>query len=265
LYLTSLLDGGTDLGPITINDVYEIIDGRHRIAAHIDLGREKIRAVIEGNGDIFLLAKKALQSNLGGPLPNTKDDIRHTITHFIESGESHAKIVNGFSDLFPRGMIEALYREGLSKVQRKKTLQAIALINKGGVDKAKAAEMVGIKEQFVSAELAKRSGNVEISPDKWIVDEKGLMKRRYSHLNMCNGQSISKVLKAFEDGELSASQVNSFMEYASKMLENEKQLVADHLRRWRAQRPPELLRVDLEEVKKIIGDTIKIKRPERHR
>jgi predicted DNA-binding protein (UPF0251 family) len=239
LYLRSLLDGGVDLTPIKLTDDYKIIDGRHRVEAFKKLNRSMIKATIEPDGDLTVLAQKALEANFGGPLPNTREDIRHTISFLVSKGESYKKVLSHLSQIYPAGMIRAIYAEVASNINKRKVQEAIFLISKSNVTLSQAAQMIGISEMAVRNEMDSRDGKVTKNIKRWITEEKIQVVRRYSHLNMCNGKVISKIMESFDSGELGELEINSFFNSLSKVVENQNRVASNWQKRWNVRRHSE--------------------------
>lgn len=230
-YLASLIGGDVDLGPIRITDDYKIIDGRHRVEATKFLNLPTIRAIVEKDGDLFLLVKKALSSNMGGALPNTREDLRHSITFLIEQQQaSYQKIITQLSDIYPHGMIKAIYGDAISRINNKKLAKALFLLRDGNITLSKAADAVGIPEKYLS-DAIKRKGT-KLTPQRWIADEKLLFKRRYSHVNKCNAQARIHIFQKFDDGELRENEVDSFLDYFGQQVARQQQIYSDWRKRW---------------------------------
>ncbi len=84
--------GEQELPPIEVTRNLAVVDGRHRIAAYDMMSKTEIPAVyVEVQGEVGLIAR-AFQANLGGSLPPTMEDIKHTVLLLLDRGESGKRI-----------------------------------------------------------------------------------------------------------------------------------------------------------------------------
>jgi len=233
MYLMGLIDGGVDVGPITITPDFRIIDGRHRAEAYKHLDLTTIKARTEEDGNFLTLTGKALNANIGGSLPPTRRDLEHTMIYLIKNGAGRDKIIDEFSKYLPKSLLRVSYQRGIHAVNKQKINRAISLLTDSPtLTIKKVAELVGIDPKHIQNridEMNKKSAN-----GKWLASTKTSLSRRFSHFNKSNGQLVRKIFEDFDDGEISEKELSASLEYLSQLISNQNRVWQDWDKRWRS-------------------------------
>lgn len=232
-----LMDSGKELPPICLNRKFEIVDGRNRVHAARELRRETIKAIFTEESDELILIKMALKFNAGGALPNTKEDLRHTMSHLIEKGFSYKQIVHGMAEIFPMRMVRSIYSELISFSNRKKAQKALSIIREGNATLAEAAKAVGLPEKSLQEELDKlKEKKKDKELGQIISNDKIQIKKRTSFHNRSTGQAIKRLMSSYDAGDIGVSEVDSFMAFLQEQYAIHHNLMNDWQKRWMMKR-----------------------------
>ncbi len=234
LTLASMIEGGVELEPIRITRDMGIIDGRHRIAAHDMNNLLTIKAVVEDVGDDFLaLMARAVSYNVGGSLPQTRQDLELIMSQLIEKGVSYNKIVQTFSPLFPKTMIRAAHAHASWGINQKKVQRAIALIVEKGANIDAASQVIGIDKKAIEEALMKRKERIEARGNgQWLGEQKRTIGNQFTRFNKVNGRYISSIFKEYDSGEITLQDAENFFGYVGKLVSNVNHIWVDWEKRW---------------------------------
>lgn len=227
LYLWGLIDAGTELPPIKITKDNVIIDGRHRREAYIDAGIQIIKAeIIETDGTLSIV-KRALQENIGGPLPPTKLDLYRSMLILVEKKYSKQRIVDEFSLILPVRLVRSCYEHALWKSKNRKVNEALDLIRKSNLTPEKAAQLLDIPLQSIKDKLADRKTNMAGDANM-----RGTLQTMFSHFNKTLSRKISEIFQRYDDGELTKLDSEGTLKFLAKLIANQNRMYADWNKRW---------------------------------
>jgi hypothetical protein len=230
-YLSSLMDGGTDLGPIRLTEDYIIIDGRHRVEAAKFLDRETIGAIIEKDGNFLNLVQRGLALNIGGALPPSPKDLEYLISGLIDKGFTHAKITEALGNILPNSMLRKIIHHVKWRTNQKRLVQGVSLIIDSRMTLERAAKSVGISPEALKRFLdGKRN---KINGEEFTLTKMGLTKR-YTKFNKSNGKVITSIFDGFDKGEITRGEMDSLFKHLAKLVTNQNRMYMDWDRRWRA-------------------------------
>ena len=226
-FLCGLYEGGIDLGPIKITKHGIIVDGRHRVALFELLEIPTIEAEIIDEDSTIEIVRIALSSNMGGPLPPTKNDLRRTMTILINTGYSKKRIYKAFKDILPLSLVKVSYQYAVLKINNRKVMEAIQLMNDSGLTKQKACEMVGIPEEWVTKKLS-----TNITNGEYIQATKAELSGVFAHFNKVMGKAFSGILQKYDDGEATKKDTERIVKCLSGLISNQNRMYSDWNKRW---------------------------------
>jgi transposase len=201
LYLAELMEGGVDLGPIKVNPDGIVVDGRHRIEATTLHNKDEIRGEpVNIRGEANLIAA-AFKANVGGSLPPSREDIEHTIASLIERQESEKNIISLLA--MSPSMARKYIVEIRSKLKRAKLQRAADAVTEGTLTVVKAAEQFGVDLDTLREML---SGDRKKNK-KGLPELKRQLSTQYKSVSLKNAASLKKILEKYEDGDVTAKQV----------------------------------------------------------
>ena len=237
IQLAELLDAGTSLSPIKItqNNFYPemekkwlMVDGRHRIEAHLLLNLTEIDyEIVQVRNEQELIAL-AYKSNLGGSLPPRKEDTEHTVRLLIE----RKVLVKDIAEMLglPASITRKFVTEIKSKDKRAKEMRAVAAVTEGGLTIPKAAEQYDADEDRVREILGGRGRK----------HAKGIeeTQRTLTALQRSHSQKVAKIMKAlsekYEDGDVSGRQVAAILDHVEASHKNFSRRIVDWKKRFAA-------------------------------
>ncbi len=211
LYFAELIENGQTLPPIKITRDNRVVDGRHRIEAHVLNDLKGIRVEVVDIDDEIELIAEAYKANVGGALPPTPQDTEHTVMLLLERGESKKRIGELLG--FPPGMARRYVNDTQSKMSRAKLLRAAGAVTDGGLTVAKAAEQYEVdieklKETLSGHRKKHKRGIVEI--------QRGLTTT-YKSNGLKNAALIRSLLEKYEDGDVTERQVREIFEHIDSL------------------------------------------------
>ena len=218
-HLKDLIGAGVKMDPLLVSeDDDELIDGRHRKAAYLELGIKKVECEIRKFSSQSDKVIEALERNVGGSLPPTHADINHTMQILLVLGESRKSIIEMVSRRigFPPHLIARHLDEvqaNIAKARLKKA--AAAVVNEGKTVHEAAAE------QKVRIETLKKFLRVdgETGDDRAtsVIQVKSYLSKQFGGLQCSQGQILSKVLRELKDGLLTPEEAKSVIEHVTKL------------------------------------------------
>lgn len=231
ILLAELLANGTALPPIKITPDHRVIDGRHRIEAHALCDRTEITAEVVNLTDEAEIIAAAYQANANGPLPPTAADNEHTIVCFLQQGVTITKIAQ-FMGL-PTKLVRK-YVEGVkAKEARARMAQAKRDVTDGGLSVPKSAEKNGVDPENLKEALG---GRRQKKSDDVRSIQAALVKRAKS-ASSTNAALFRGLLKAFEDGDISAKEMKEIFADIKRQQAKQVRAVAQWERRFEAKLP----------------------------
>lgn len=229
IYFWELLESGEELDPIDITTSKKVIDGRHRIEASVIAGRADIQACYQDDikSEVELIGK-AYRANTGGALPPTKQDTEYVISLLLQRNETTKKIGELLG--LPASMARKYVNEVKSKMGRAKLKEAVESVTEGGLTAAKAAEKHSVdlgrlKEMLSGKRKTAKNGVTEI--------QRNLTSTYRSH-SLKNATLMRSLIAMYEDGDVSAKQVNDIIAHVKSLQERATRVVNDWACRFEA-------------------------------
>lgn len=211
LHLAELLENKIQLEPITVNQDNVVIDGRHRIEAHVLAKLDEINVEIVDITDETELIAAAYRANTGGAKPPTAEDTEHTVRELVERNET----IKGIAQLLglPPGMTRRYVSEVKSRLARAKLQRAAAAVTDGGRTVAQAAEQHGVdvdklKEVLSGRRRKHREGVKEIRRS---------MSHIYRSVSAKNAARMRGLLEKFQDGDVNEKQVRDLFKHLKEL------------------------------------------------
>ncbi len=201
LFFAELLEEGEDLGAIEITTDHEMIDGRHRLEAHLLCDKEVIHAKdSEISGEAELI-EKAFRANSGGALPPTRQDIEHTVGLLLDCNESMKSIAERLG--LPAKLSRDLARDVKSKRQRVILQKAINSVAEGGMTVAKASEV----HKVDLGKLKEALSGKKHKPEFGVSTIKATSTRMYKSASSKIASTMRKLIDQYEDGDMTEGEV----------------------------------------------------------
>ncbi len=231
LHLAGLIEAEEKLPPILVNTKGIVIEGRHRIEAHILLNLTEIDVEIHDVNDEVALISMGYKANTGGPKPPSIEDTEHTIMMLLDRGEAQKDIAKLIG--LPPSLARKYVGQVKSKLNRLKLTKAAAAIADDNLTLAKAAEKHNVDpeklREHVSGKRKKhKQGVAEIRKN---------LSAAYKSMSLKNANLAKKLLEKYEDGDVTAAQVNEFFDKIEDLQKNSAHSIKDWRRRFEAMIP----------------------------
>lgn len=235
LGLSLLIDSGVELDPIEITADGRVIDGRHRIEAHLLSHKSDIRCEAVDLKDETEIIARAYKANCGGALPPTRADTEHTIRQLIERGVQHRKVAEALD--LPYQMVRTFLKEIDRKITHNKILLAAAAMSSQDMSPSVAARTFGVDLQklkdFLRIGQQRAKKNAAFEPRR---DLTKLFKSR----GASQAGILKKVMEAHDDGTFTARQVEETLDHIEGSIKQMSRSVAEWRARFNARvKPPE--------------------------
>lgn len=217
-YLAELYKTGVDLPPIEIDErTSEMIAGRHRMAALIQIGRVKGPCILRRPKSRIGAILMAFGENVGGPKPPNGSDINHTIETLFNEGATVENIVTGLHNAsgLPKRMIRQHITTVRSSQVKRKLTYAVSLVVENGLPLPEAAVKAGVSEKALGNKITSQSER----PDKIGVEAiKGGLSTKYRGIGISDAHTMKDLIQMFEDGEIAESVVLGIMDHKTVLL-----------------------------------------------
>lgn len=236
--LASLIESGHDLPPIEVfQDTTIIFDGRHRKAAHDLLGRKTAECVYVPRGTDSENVVRALAVNMGGALPPSVSDIKHTITHLLKLGVTRREIISQFVEAtkLESRYVQKLLDEAQGDMAKSRMNAAVKAVTDENFSVAAAAERFDVGVSGLRSRLKGKPLD-ETKPDLRII--KAAISSKYRGIASSNGKVCRDTLKQFRDGFLTAEEAMSVLGKLKNHVSNLASLLDDWMRRVEAESKP---------------------------
>ncbi len=212
LQFMSMYEAGTEVPPVLLvalgDDSYAYIDGRHRGAARGYLNLPDVPAVIRStslsDSPVELLAV-ALESNYGGAMPPSRDDIIHAITRMLEAGASQTAVRDRLNFL-PPGACRAYIASARSTITKRRISKALDDIDTGEVSIDEAAKRRGVKVEQLRDVISgkKQKWNKGRSDEaEFCIALKCYISKELRSANSGISKKVELLVKKVDDGEVS--------------------------------------------------------------
>lgn len=198
IHLASLLENGVELPPILLNEeTHELVDGRHRKAAHELRGSKEIPSTFRKFRDRAEMILAALQSNTGGPLPPNNQDITHAVELLLGqklSGKDVIGMVFRETGL-PKLLIRRFVNDVRSQMFRRRLSAAVQAVVDGKTVMSAAAEN-DVPLEKLQAALGKKKETTSLNGDHFASH----LSQRFGKFNRSMAQALLDVAGAVKDG-----------------------------------------------------------------
>lgn len=221
LALAMIVEAGTDLTPITINEENQVIDGRHRLKAYELVGKKTISCEVKRDLSRGEQLMAALTANMGGSLPPSPQDIRLSIQSMLAAGVPVGTIRKGLP--LPPSVSRRYCDDAQSHMKKARVLNAVEAVTDSEMSVAAAADKYGIDVEDLRAEIRGKK-------KKLVTDAYGLPRiksevaNRYRSSSQHNAKTLKKLIDAVIDGDCSPKVVEGaievFEKYINQQLDN---------------------------------------------
>jgi hypothetical protein len=212
-YLATLLEAGQRLPPIRITPSKILIDGRHRLHAHRLLNRQAVEVEYSDQepetGDLI---SDALLSNVGGALPPTHSDIIHAVKQMIDSGMQNSVITKQLQKKWPTAVVRRYVSDAHGALHAERIQAAIRDVVDNGKTVAEAALEHKVKPDAVKAAMTGKRRRKATTAEL-----KATLSTIFKSRGQQMGHLIKKAVTAYEDGQLSAKQLEDVLHHAAKL------------------------------------------------
>lgn len=215
LQFVELYEHGTELPPIkVVRGTMEIIDGRHRKAAHEFMDREHANCVLVEPMEKLDALMEAFSANFGGSLPPTRADVIFVMKQLIEQETGQKRIIDLFSQYYRPSQVKDQLKQAWSEISAAKMQRARSAVAHGnytvktasveyGVDEAKLQEAItGVKKK------RRANGTAELKKE---------LSNRYRGNTHRTVAVFKDLLAKFEDGEIREKEVSEVLDHVEKL------------------------------------------------
>ncbi len=218
-HLKDLISTGVELDPILVSeDDGELIDGRHRKAAYLELGIQDVRCEVRKFGSLPEKITEALRCNVGGALPPTHADINHTMQILLIAGQTRKLIIKMVSENigFPPKLVANHLDEVQSNMAKSRLKKAASAVVNDGKTVHEAAFEEGVKLETLKKflEVEDKTGDSGAASVNQVKAHLGMQFRKLQHIQ---GHALAKVLRELKDGLITAKQSSDVIEYVNTL------------------------------------------------
>lgn len=206
------MEHGERLPPIQVTREFVVIDGRHRIEAHLLNSCKAIECEIIDVTDETELIRLAYRANAKSSLPPTQDDTEHTVALLLERKVTMKRI--GELLALPASLARTLVKHVESKIMRKKVAKAIALVANGKYTTEQAAAEVGVPLGAVQDAMTPPKNRKRHS-------DAGEIQRSITRLGRSTARKYSallqELLKKVEDGDITVKAAAQIFQHVERL------------------------------------------------
>lgn len=212
IQLGELYEAGIVLPPITVVEgTMEVVDGRHRLAAHDLLGRDMVPVKFISPASRAELLCEAFKANYGGPRPPSREDIEFTIAQLVAQGMGQAKIADALP--FPKSLVRRYIANVTSTLARQRISAAASAVVDGELTVPKAAEKFNVDtEQLRNVLTGKKKKKIGIG------EIKAGVTSRFRSTSLKNANAIKNMLDLYDDNKLSEKNVKLVLDHISQCI-----------------------------------------------
>lgn len=232
--LALLLEAGTVLPPILINEEHQVIDGRHRLEAHKLAERKTITCEVRKNLDLGQQLLEALKANMGGAMPPTQSNIRLAIQNMLGAGMSSSAIQKGLTTL-PPSVARKYISEAQSNMAHQRMRAAVEAVTDQGMRVQDAAEKFAIDVEDLKTEIRGKKKQLTTAAFGMPKIKAGLSKR-YRSCSQANAKLFTRMIEGYGDGECTFNTVLDTLNVTEKMITNQLENLAGWRQRLNAAR-----------------------------
>lgn len=233
LYLWDLIQHGTKLPPIVIDQNDGVIEGRHRLQAYEMDAIEDIECIVKHFETQADAIAYALASNVGGNLPPSKADIDHAVKLMLAEGLSGRAIVEKIAKLapFPEKLIAEHVREVRGQLKKRAIERAVRAVAKGDITVADAARAESVDVEDVKAKIARSRDDSEKDPHEWKVIKSALSSTARG-VSRTFGGAATKAIDGYNNGAVDEEHVQSVLDETERLLKKMLRHNRDHRERF---------------------------------
>lgn len=233
-YLAQLIENGTELAPIQVQDDGVVIDGRHRKEAYELLNRTEIMCEIVPTMTRTEQIAAAYRANTGNALPPTQADTEHTIGLLLDAKQSVKHIAMMLQ--MPVGMARRYVHTVQSKKTRQRLVQAAHAVTDSDMTVAQAVahfevDKVKLQEMLSGRRKKQKAGYSELQRT---------ITKQYRSLGMKNAALFRSLSAKFSDADITAAQVLDIIEHLESAQRSHVRKLADFRKRFAAVSQPQL-------------------------
>lgn len=222
---------GTVFPPILVTQEEEPVgvDGRHRLEAARQLGRETIEVVFTKPKPKLDLMMEAIRANMGGSLPPTRGDFILVIRHLLESGASGADIQDKFKRIVPAGLVRTYVTEARKLNGHAKLRAAANDVRHNDVPTKEAAEKHGVKLDDLKEELGDRRRKQKAFDPTGMKEE---ISGAYRGASVAAGHALKKLREMMVDGDASWEQVEEVFDKIEQLQKTQRRTMRNQRARF---------------------------------
>lgn len=194
------------------SNLFDNVDGRHRVEAYTLNSIEAIEATVVVFDTRAELIAYAYKANTGGSKPPTREDTEHVIRQLVEEKMG----IHGIAEVLglPFSIVRKYVDNVKSKVQRQKIVAAINDIADGKMTAAEAAKKQGIDEDKVREALSGRKRKTRKSE---IGDLERELSNKYRSFTPTINAIFKQLHRKIEDADLSLNQALKIAAHVKKL------------------------------------------------
>jgi len=229
IFFGELYEKNVEVDPITaVENTFEVIDGRHRIAGAELVGKETIVAILAKQQARPKLIAAALEANYGGALPPSRADIDYVIRQLIAEKVPVTKICELLA-FIPEEILRMHVREVKKREQKRKVTNAISRVVDGATV-FEAAREFDIDPKEIKARLGRK--NSEENGSALFGDDKKRVLQNLRSMGSGIGKTLGNTFPLIESGEVSLEDAQKFAEEIGRRLKLLQKRNRDWLKRF---------------------------------
>lgn len=229
LHLALLLEEGEKLRPIEVRAAdaggfYEVIHGRHRIAAHELAHLDKIPATIKKISARKAVIKSFEESvDTKAPLPLKKRDIVHSIITMYDKGMGYGDVMKSLRKKWSYPVCKKYLTEAQSNMRKRRITQAMDFYRENPDDDlGEIAKKFNLRPAALLKEWERGNEKPMGFPEA-----KGVLTNKQRSLVRSIRNTLSRVRMAFTEGEATEGQVRDLMNHTIYLQEELEKVVLD--------------------------------------
>ena len=225
IQLGMLMEHGETLPDIQVTPDMVVIDGRHRVEAHLLNKLDEIWVEIVKVGSENELIALAYKANTGGSLPPRKEDTEHTVGLLLERGETIKNIAELLG--LPPSLTRRYTSEVKSRMARAKLQRAADSVTEDNLPVVKAAEEHGVElEKLREVLTGHRRKN-----KRGFTEYMRTIGASFKSLSLKNAQFLRKLQNMLEDGDVSPKQIKDLFEHIEHLQKEQKRSIENWKKR----------------------------------
>lgn len=233
-YFREIIESGVEVDPIKVTlETKQLRDGRHRLGAYREVGIKEIRCELVEEEPRANLIIRALEDNMGGPLPPSGADINHTIRLLLEEGVSRKRIIDELSRRvsLPRNFLRRHIDDVQSEMAKVRLRLAVDAVVDGGLTVPQAAKRHNVNVDTLRAHLK----NIKRKKSTLGLDElKAGLSNRYKGLSNVNAALSKKLIADYRDGEATEKHVRNVLDHIAHLIDGMRKAHRGWIRRLEA-------------------------------